>query len=81
MTAPSNAQEAFERTMSTYVEVLDEMKPEVARELRLWNLDIERSERTVYSFSTSFDPGKKFEAIVNFNDGSPRMRFEADLSI
>lgn len=79
MTKLSNAQEAFDAAMLAMNEVLEEVKPEAARELAQWNLDIAQAGQEVTRFSTSFDPGNKFEAIAHF-DGAPQRRIEVDLS-
>jgi hypothetical protein len=74
----SNAQEAFDTTMMAYSEILTEINPEVAKEFALWNVEVAQEQAPVTRFSSSYDPGKKFEVIAHF-DGEPQKRFEANL--
>jgi hypothetical protein len=75
----SNAQEAFDTTMMAYSEILSEINPEVAKEFALWNVEVAQEQKPVSRFSSSYDPGRKFEVIAHF-DGEPQKHFEADLS-
>ena len=75
----SNAQEAFDTTMMAYSEILTEVNPEVAKEFALWNVEVAQEQKPVSRFSSSYDPGRKFEVIAHF-EGEPQKRFEADLS-
>lgn len=77
----SNAQEAFDIMTLGMSEILEEVKPAAAIEFAQWNLEIaQQKQLQVTAFSTSFDPGKKFEVTVKLGGGIEIRKFETDLS-